>query len=285
MLRSLLGLLVVGGLAAGAAYAENPPAAARPAVSDRGASRSLPAPTTSHHYIANIGDPAVAQRWGFTVLDTGSSPALVRALPRGTQALVYLGQDCPTRANATFRHQISRLADNPRVFGYYLADEPVISGCSGGPAALRTRTDYIRRASGGKQKSFIVVDDPRVAHAYRPRVTHLTMVGIDPYPCSVADPSCDFTTIRHDLDATLRAGVPLARIVPVYEGFGQENTKSPYYTLPTAAQMTTMLQRWAALVPHPMMDYVYSWGHQSSANPTLRDSSSLKQLFKTYFAG
>ncbi len=285
MLKPLLGLLVAGGVAATAAYAGNPAAAARPPAPDRVVSRSLPAPTTSHHYIANIGDPKVPARWGFTILDTGSWPGAVRALPKGTKALVYLGQDCPTRANASFRHQINRLATNKRVFGYYLADEPVISGCPGGPAALATRTKYIRHASGGKQKTFIVVDDPKVAHAYRPHVTHLTMVGIDPYPCSVDDPACDFTKIRHDLVATIRAGVPLGRIVPVYQGFGQENTQSPYYTLPTTAQMTTMIHRWAALVPHPMMDYVYSWGHQSSSNPTLRDSPGLKQLFKTYFAG
>ncbi len=247
---------------------------------------ALPAPTTTHHYVANVGShTAAVARVGFTVVDTGSSPAEIRALPKGTQALVYLGQDCPTRADRSFRRQVSRLAKSAKVFGYYLADEPVITGCPGGPAALATRTRYIRTASAGRQQSFIVVDDRSTAHAYRPGVTHLSMVGIDPYPCSVANPTCDFSTIRHDLNAALRAGVPLGRVVPVYQGFGQERTSSPYYTLPTRGQMATMLRRWAVLVPHPKMDYVYSWEHQGSANPTLRDSLSLKRLFAAYFAG
>jgi hypothetical protein len=279
ILATAVGASTAGVLSTTHATAATPPEAAASA-------SALPAPTTSHHYLVNVGDATrAAKRWGFSVIDTGHSREEIRALPKGTQALVWLGQDCPTPADHAFKRIIRQLGHNSRVFGYYLTDEPDVSSCPHGPRALASRAQYIRKVSGGKQQSFIVMSDSDSYHAYRPRVTRVSMLGLDPYPCSVAHPKCDFTKIKEKVDAALAAGIPLRTIVPVYEAFGQEKTSDHYYNLPTAAEMTTMLQRWAALVPHPRMDYAYSWGHQGSANPTLRDSASLKQLFRTYFAG
>lgn len=281
MSRSLLVPLTLLVLLAGGAAGGPGPAAARPLDSARA---GLPAPTTTYHYIANVGSHTRAvKRLGYTVIDVGPVGEEIRGLPRHTQGLVWLGQDCPTPADRAFRRVIRRFADSSRVFGYYLADEPHTSGCPGGPAALATRADYVRKESGGTQQTFVVLDGSY--HAYRPRVTHVTMVGIDPYPCSTAHPSCAFGDIRDDLNTALDAGIPRRTVVPVYQGFGQENTSSHYYNLPTRDEMLTMLQRWARLAPHPPMDYTYSWGHQDSANPTLRDSLGLKRLFTHYFAG
>jgi hypothetical protein len=225
------------------------------------------------------------KRLGFTVLDTGHSRAEIRALPKGTQALVWLGQDCPTMADNTFRRQVNRLARNPRVFGYYLSDEPDIVSCPDGPAALASRARYIRQVSNHTQKSFLVMSDSSSYHAYRPAVTRVSMVGIDPYPCSTAHPQCAFGKIKEKVQAALKAGIPIETIVPVYQVFGQENTTDHYYNLPTADELTTMLDRWAALVTHPKMDYAYGWGNQDSANPTLVDSSDLQAVLSSYFAG
>jgi hypothetical protein len=282
MFRSLLIPLTLLALLTGGAATGHPGSDGRaPAVAR---STTLPPPTTPYHFIANVGSHTGAvKRLGYTVIDVGAVGEEIRALPRHTQGLVWLGQDCPTPANRAFRRVIRRFADSHRVFGYYLADEPHARGCPGGPAALATRADYIRKQSGGAQQSFVVLDDSY--HAYRPKVTHVTMVGIDPYPCSTAHPHCAFGDIKDDLDAALRAGIPRRTVVPVYEGFGQENTSSHYYNLPSRDEMRTMLHLWASLVPHPPMDYTYSWGHQDGANPTLRDSRGLKRLFTRYFAG
>ncbi|HEY3531231.1 MAG TPA: hypothetical protein VGK78_18960 [Nocardioides sp.] len=270
--------LLVGGAAAD-------PAVGLTRTAQVNAARStLPAPTTSHHYIANVGSATRAvKRLGYTVIDVGAVGEEIRNLPAHTQGLVWLGQDCPTRANRAFKRVIRRFAHSPKVFGYYLADEPHKSGCRAGPAALATRADYIRKQSGGVQQSFIVLDDSY--HAFRPWITHVTMVGIDPYPCSTGSHGCDFTEINDDLGTALNAGIPRRTVVPTYQAFGQENTSSHYYNLPTRDQMRAMLHRWARLVPHPPMDYTYGWGHQDSANPTLRDSTGLKRLFSRYFAG
>lgn len=283
MLKPSLAMLTLLGLAcAGAATA--PPGMAASPRSEVDARLTLPAPTTSHHYIANVGSATRAvKRIGFTVIDTGSSREEIRALPKGTQALVWLGEECPSHIDPAFRRQVHRLAKSPRVFGYYLSDEPNDVACPDGPTALATRARYIRRQSHHAQQSFIVLSGGY--HRYRPQVTGVSMTGIDPYPCSTAHPTCAFGKIKEKVSAARRAGIPRDEIVPVYEAFGQENTASHYYNQPTADQMRTMLEKWAALVPHPPMDYAYGWGHQDSANPTLRDSQPLKDLFGTYFAG
>lgn len=247
---------------------------------------ALPAPTTQYHYTVNLESRFRAvKRLGFNVMDVGPSRDQIRTLPRHTRGLVYLGQDCPTRAGHRFRHEVRRLAHNPRVFGYFLSDEPARRSCPGGPGALASRADYIQRVSHGTQGSFIVLTDDAPYRAFRPKVTHVTMIGLDPYPCSIAHPRCAFGKVRQAVTAAVRAGIPRSAIVPVYQAFGQENTRSHYYNLPTTAQLRRILQGWAAQVPHPMMDYTYSWGNQSSSNPTLRDAPGLQQLMKSYFAG
>lgn len=278
-------VVAVGALTAGM-ISGTTPGVASPMQHDVSTRAALPAPTTDHHFIANVADRTRAvKRWGFTVIDTGHSREEIRALPQGTQALVWLGQDCPTRADRGFKRTVRRLAHNTRVFGYYLSDEPDIASCPHGPGGLASRARFIRQLSNRQQQSFIVLSDSDSYHAYRPAVSRVSMVGLDPYPCSTAHPRCDYSKIKEKVDAARAAGIRLGAIVPVYEAFGQENTKSHYYNLPTADEMTVMLQRWAALVPHPRMDYAYSWGHQGSANPTLRDSAPLKELFRSYFAG
>jgi hypothetical protein len=239
---------------------------------------------TTHHFIANLDGATRPHRLGYDIFDTGASRAQIRALPRGVKALVWLGQKCPTAADDSFRATVRRLATNRRVFGYYLADEPHLADCPGGPAALATRTAYIRSASGGRQHTFIVLEHADY-QAFRPAVTGATLVGVDSYPCSVE--GCRYRKITEKVRMARAAGIPLRRIVPVYQAFGQERTgsSSPYYRMPTARQERRILATWAAAVPHPVMDYTYGWGHQSSVNPSLVDSRALQRVFANWFAG
>jgi hypothetical protein len=248
---------------------------------------SLAKVTTRVHYIANVHTPGAAKRVGFNVMDTGTSQEQIDALPRGTQAMVWVGQKCPTRIDDRFRSVIRQLADDPKVFGYFLSDEPNIADCPRGPRHLARRADFIRRVTNGRQKSFIVLSatfPKRSYHAFRPQVTHVNMVGIDPYPCSVANPRCDFRKIRIRVREATHAGIRRSRMVPTFQVFGQENLHNHYYSLPTRWQLKAILNLWASLVPHPKMDFSYGWGHQASANPTLVDASGLRDMLHRYFA-
>jgi hypothetical protein len=256
-----------------------------PAAPTSSRATTLARPTTSYHYVANVKKTWAARRLGFNVLDTGTSQEQIDALPSGTQAMVWLGQKCPTRIDADFRSVIRRLADDPKVFGYFLSDEPHISDCPKGPKHVAARAEFIRKATGGRQRSFIVlcITHRPSYHAFRPGVTHVTMVGIDPYPCSVTYPACNDGLIRKRVRQATQAGIPRARMVPTFQAFGQERLRSHYYNLPTAHQLRRMLNLWARLVPDPRMDFTYGWGHQVSANPTLVDSAGLKDLMHRYF--
>lgn len=247
-----------------------------PAAVSAGSSR------TTHHFIANLDGATRPHRLGYDIFDTGSSRSKIAALPRGVKAMVWLGQKCPTPADDAFRATVRRLANNPRVFGYYLADEPHVADCPGGPAALATRTAYIKSASAGRQRSFIVLEHEDY-NAFRPAVSGASLVGIDSYPCSVN--GCRYSKIPEKVAMARSAGIPLSRIVPVLQAFGQEGTGSdPYYRMPTAHQEHRILATWAAVVPHAVMDYTYGWRHQSSANPTLVDSRPLQRVLKNWFA-
>ncbi|HEY3557653.1 MAG TPA: hypothetical protein VGL05_09325 [Kribbella sp.] len=250
-----------------------------------GSSGTAPAQaqTPTRHFVTNLKGSTAPFSLGYTLADTGSVSAL-SSLPSGVQAVFWLGQKCPAPADATFKAKIDALASNPKVFAYYLSDEPHIADCPGGPAALRSRADYIRAASGGRQKSFVVLSKVPDYKAFAPAATHVDLVGLDPYPCSIAHPQCDLSKIGEKVSAARAAGIPLSAIVPVYQAFGQERATSHYYNLPTATQEHAILTEWRRLVPAPVMDYTYGWSNQSSANPTLIDSQSLQKVFATFFA-
>lgn len=242
------------------------------------------ADTTDNHFITNLDGSTAPKRLGFSIFDTGGRTADIRALPRGVKALVWLGEKCPTKADAAFKRTVNRLADRRRVFGYYLSDEPHIADCPGGPGAVATRARYIRRASEGRQRSFIVLSEDEDYRPFRPAVTRVSMVGLNPYPCSEAHPQCRLAKINEAVDSALRRGIPLRKIVPVYQAFGQGKTDSSYYRVPRPKRMRAMLHRWSDQAPSPRMDYTYGWGNQGSANPTLVDRPRLQQVVSRYFA-
>lgn len=241
------------------------------------------AQTPTRHFVTNLKGATAPFALGYTLADKSSVSSL-STLPTGVQSVFWLGQKCPTPADSTFKAKVDALASNPKVFGYYLSDEPHIGDCPGGPAALRSRADYIRAASGGRQKSFIVLSKVADYKPFAPASSHVDLVGLDPYPCSIAHPQCDLRKIGEKVSAARAAGIPLAAIVPVYQAFGQERTTSHYYNLPTATQAHAILIEWKRLVPSPVMDYTYGWSNQSSANPTLVDSLALQKVFATFFA-
>ena len=252
--------------------------------------QNIPAPKaiaaetqTTRHFITNLDGSKAPKRLGFDVFDINSGKWAIRALPRGVVGLVYLGQKCPTRANRSFKSTVRNLALSRKVYGYYLSDEPHIADCPRGPAALASRADFIRRVTDGKQRSFIVLSEKRDYRPFRPARTHVDLVGINPYPCSIANPNCDVSKIGEKVHAARRAHIPLSKIVPVYQAFGQEHLADHYYNLPTPKQQRRMFAAWSRLVPEPQMDYTYSWGNQGSSNPTLIDSPALQDVYAEHF--
>jgi hypothetical protein len=283
----LLALTAAGCFALGSAPAVVPSAgASTPPSSSIGPMRPARTPAAAGlHMIVNLDGSVAPRRLGFNVFDTGPYRSAVRALPRHVKALVWLGQKCPTVADAEFRKTVRKLSGMGRVVGYYLSDEPHIGDCPDGPESLATRTRFIDKVSDGQQKSFAVLSEDEDFRPFRPAVTGLDLVGLDPYPCSEAHPDCDLSKIGREVRVARERGIPLRKVVPVYQVFGQEDTADAYYQLPTRDQLRRLLSRWANVVPAPRMDYTYGWGHQSSADPTLVDAPGLQRVLSKFFAG
>lgn len=260
---------------------------------------SLPAPPPhagTLHYVVNVENVAQVVPLGYDLFDTGPDTDELAALPAGTQALVWLGSldndacASPGYTFAQFMAVVDRLAGDPRVYGYFIADEPHPQACPTAVADVRARADYIH-SHDPTHKSFVVVLDGTNQcggtygcefDAFRPAASHVDLIGLDPYPCNVNSPTCDYSKINDTVRRAEEHGIPASAIVPVFQAFGQACTSSPYYRLPSVTELRTMLSHWAAVVPHPAFDYTYTWGHQDSSCPTLVDSASLQAVMRAH---
>lgn len=246
---------------------------------------------TRHYMSGTSGSWPAVQGLGYDLMDVNPSVSTVNSLPAGLQALVWIGsgQKCPQPRNSTFDSQIDSLAGNPKVFGYYLSDEPETASCSSGPANLKARADYVKAKHPGA-KTFIVIDNQSAFSPYRPSVTGVDLVGLDPYGCNVnnADTGCDLTKIGERVNWALSGGWSQASLVPTFQTFGQTCTAGGdhYYRFPTDSELRAMLAEWDRLVPNPVMDYSYTWKNQVDTScPTLVDKPSAQQIMKEHNTG
>ena len=223
----------------------------------QGTSTPPPVYTGTLHFTANeSGAYADAAAIGFNVHDTGMSTSTINALPAGSQAMVWVGigsSNCSATLPSTFTSFVLANATNQKLYGFYLTDEPIDATCV---AAVTAYTNYIHANAPGKKSFILLTDWPGTYAAYRPAVTGVDLIGLDPYP--VKGGTYDNALISKEINNAIAVGIPLGSIVPVFQTFGGAGWDSP-----TAAQLTTILNQWATLVPSPPLDYAYSWGLQS----------------------
>ena len=230
-------------------------------------------PITTLHYAANgnfVGGAYAPGVDGFNLADV-SSVDVLNAMPAGVKGLVYVGTT--DGATASFQATVSAFMGNPKLYGFYLADEP-------GPglaANLKAESDWIHAHVPGA-KTFMVEqnlsDNLTPQFVYTPANTGIDLFGLDPYPVQTNVPNnLDYNIIPLAVSAAEAAGIPQKDIVPVYQAFGG----GPVYTtyiLPTAAQEQQILSTWGSVVPTPAFDYAYSWGRRTATQPsaTIRPS-------------
>src|SRR5205809_4323743 len=242
------------------------------------------------HYAANHNFPssggyAPAQA-GFNLADL-SGVSTLNALPSGVKGLVWLGL-C-NGADATFINAVKPFIGNPKLFGFYLVDEPDPTGqwnplC---PAAnLMAESDWIHANVPGA-KTFIVMmnmgtnESPTYDGTYNPVNSHIDLYGFDPYPCRQdMSGSCDYSWITKSVAAAEASGVPRGSMVPIYQAFGGGNWGGNY-AVPTSSQEQQILSIWASLLPNPVFDYAYSWGAQNS-DQALEGLPALQAVFSAH---
>jgi hypothetical protein len=244
-------------------------------------------PVTKLHYTPN-GNFGRSSRYlpgadGFNLADVNvDSKGTLDSLPAGVRGLVWLG-DCGG-ATASFRSAVDAFAGDPKLFGFYVMDEPVPSTC---PAAnLLAEDNWIHTHVPGAQ-TFAILENlgreinPTFAGSYTPRSSGLDLIGIDPYPVRSELGSPGYAEIAQYVRTAEANGWPRASIVPVYQTFGggaYSDDDNGHWVLPTASQEHQILTRWAAVVPAPKFDYAYSWGSQNR-DTALSQSPALRALF------
>jgi Ca2+-binding RTX toxin-like protein len=240
------------------------------------------------HYA--YGAPAAAATAnGFNLVDLQYASS-VNALPDGSKALIYLDEG--NGVTQSFIDKVTPLLNNPKVFGFYLTDEPDPTGryhTKVTAANLKAESDWIHSHFPGA-KTFITLmemgsyTNSDYSNTYNPANTGIDYYGINPYP--VRTTAVDFNYIDRAVAAALKAGIPLDAIVPVYQSFGgggwATNTGGSY-VMPTTAQMQTMLDHWEKLVPSPAFDMVYKWSSQNGET-SLGNTSSMQAFFKEHNA-
>jgi hypothetical protein len=216
---------------------------------------------------------------GYDLVDVHPDSASIAGVPDGMRALMWVGNfQCEDFALPfdEFAEAVRRLKGHPKVYGWYLSDEPNPRECPRIADEIKRRADLIDREAPG-QVAFISLTDFPMAPV-TPKRVNADLVGLDPYPCkgsSSTRPRCDIGAIDRMVRMADKAGIPRDVVVPVFQTFGQGCSRGDrQYWLPTEDQMRQILKRWDRLVPDPPMDIAYSWGHQSEwACPTLADAS------------
>lgn len=275
------------------AKASVPPTAGRAAQTQPKPAQK-PSQKTLHYASGNNIDargtftPAQA---GFNLADVFSVNQL-GTLPADTKGLVWLNQG--DGVTQSFIDAAQPYIGNPKVYGFFLKDEPDSTGQWGPlvPAAnLKAESDWIHANIPGA-KTFITMmnvgpsNSPSFDNTYTPENTHIDLFGLDPYPVR-SESAVDYSVIDRTVAAANAAGIPSAQIVPVFQAFGGGdwvNDMGGKYVVPTAAQEQQMLDRWAALVPNPAFDYAYAWGSQNG-DTALEDSPALKEIFLRHNTG
>lgn len=232
---------------------------------------------------------------GFDLAEVANQAEL-DALPSGAEALVWVGR-CDG-VTPDFVQAVQPYLHSPKVFGYYLMDEPDPNGrwkptC---PAShLADESDYLHRHSPGRRTYFLMMDlgmaaDPSYVNRgdfYSPANTHIDLVGIDPYPCRAELHGCDLNQIGTFLHAAESVGWPVSSVVPVYQAFGgggwRDDRGFPWL-LPTPDQAAQMLAVWRQFVPDPVFDQVYSWGPQKNDTTLANAPAGLREVFAEHNA-
>lgn len=242
------------------------------------------------HYVLGVPD-AVNKKWepqetcGFDLADVSSRTKL-NNMPDDVMGVVYLGM---TSLNQQFKDRIDEWKTNPKVYAYYIVDEPVpVQIGNHTPivpiATIKAMSDYIHQTHPGA-KTFVKctneagTDKPK--WSYTPENTGLDLIGVGGYAVRSRFPgNYDAGLIERYVEAAVRDGIPLDKMVPCYQCFGGVAD----WPLPTKEQMDGMFASWRRAIPNPPMDYAYRWFIQPQwGTEGLGNNQMMRDAIKRHF--
>ena len=233
----------------------------------------------SYRYLTDLGNGAVDHAYGYNLVDLGPYRSVIDALPAGERALVWIGNYSPARcafdmSDANVRQALGTLAGDPKVAGYYLADEaddalPTYGGhCPDVATQVTQRSRLVHQLAPGAF-TYEVVTEPGNFAAF----AHATdVMGADPYPC-LRGHACDWAKIPEYIAALNAAHVP--RYWGLLQAFGYEKWRAP-----TVAELARMIGQWAR--SRWQGEQTFSWSYLSWS---LKSHPDLLAVLKSLNAG
>lgn len=214
----------------------------------------------TRHFTTQVPS-AVSGHWppqdlGFDLADV-SSVSKLNGMPPGVDGLVYLG--LKNGVDQQFKDTIARWNENPRVWGYYIVDEPIGVAAS----SIKAQADYIHLHHPGaiaycKLTNQTGTDKPTWG-PYSIATTGCDLLGIGGYSVRARFPGgYDRGLIERYVTSAVRDGIPIEKMSPYMQCFGGVTD----WPTPTEEQMEEMFADWRRLVPNPVMDTCYAWAIQ-----------------------
>jgi hypothetical protein len=224
---------------------------------------------------------------GFNLADVSGREQL-DLLPNDVRGLVWIGS-CDG-VTASFKQAVLRVISDPKLFGYYLIDDPdprwwiLRNRCSA--ENLKAEADWIhaRRPDVVTFVSLMNLGEsgsPSFGKSYTPETTHADFFAVAPYPCRTEWKTCHFDMIERFVHAAVDSGIPISKLVPIYQAFGLGNWHTDTggaYRMPNSDELKEIIRRWSQLLPSPPFDFAYSWGRQQG-DVSLASSPESQDIF------
>ena len=228
-------------------------------------------------------DPAAAMvaSYGWNLIDVGSQWSADQ-LPVGEKGLVWVGDyDNSTctweETDSTVTSQVKAALDDPKVFGYFISDEPNPYGCPNAPTQHKGRSELIHSIDATKP-TVIVLDSNGFSGLFTQDALNqmplwkgtADYIGLDPYPCRQGSP-CDFSWIDKTIQAANAAGLNYWGVLQAF------NDSS--WRWPTPSELAHMANQWAASNETGSMVFAWTWdGYNLIDHP---DLLAVLQAFNT----
>jgi len=225
---------------------------------------------------SDMGGQAAAG-YGYNLLDVGSA-AEADDLPAGTQGLIWVGDynnsSCSfEQSDATVRATATAGVNDPKVFGYYISDEPDPFACPNAYNDHRARSNLIHSIDPG-HKTLILIDSNSAQQTLDqiPRWAGTAdLFALDPYPCYQGE-ACNYGWIDQVIAAANSAGINYWGVAQAFQ--------DPIWRWPTVAELNHMLGQWAASKETGIMTFAWTW----SGN-TITNQPALLDALKTFNTG
>jgi hypothetical protein len=236
-----------------------------------------------------------------------TAKTILDSLPSGVIGMIYLGWGGSGSSDtigcdgntATFQSFINVFHNDPKLFGFYLADDPnPLSGASDycSAAHLSAEVGYIHQEvfRGANTFLFLANLGTECGTARGPSYSNpcfvpsacspqksgddYSTVGADwyaiaDYPCRVVSgtSSCFYSWIDTDINAYVNEGFPIYKFIPVIQTFGNGTWTVDYgtaYAVPNSTELAQIRQTWINRLKNtsdcPAFEFDYSFGVQNS---------------------